>query len=149
MSGGRNTRLNTQTNVSPKESHQAGSPWSEDPRCGILYGSTRIGVVCSYWLECLSIPKGYTQSQEKKLLGTWSSVWVHQSYKNKMTPLLVAFSSLARTSGEYFILGQDQSTMAQRAETTVAECSLARSMCARCLISFYKMPGQRHRQPTP
>ena len=37
-------------------------------------------------------------------------------------------------------LGQDQSTVAHRAETTVAECFLT---------SFNTMPAQRHSQPTP
>ena len=42
--------------------------------------------------------------------------------------------------------GQDQSTVAQLAETTVAECSLKSFVCF--LIGSHTMPGQRHSQPT-
>ena len=47
--------------------------------------------------------------------------------------VMVASPSLARNLGEYstiplLSLGQNQSTVAQRAETTVAECSLATCM---------------------
>ena len=52
--------------------------------------------------------------------------------------------------GYYFhSLGQDQSTVAQRAETTVTECSLTSCEWARFLIGSHTMPGQRHSQPTP
>ena len=44
---------------------------------------------------------------------------------------------------------QDQSTAAQRGETTVAECSLASCVWARFWICSHIMPGQRHSQPTP
>ena len=43
---------------------------------------------------------------------------------------------------------QDQSTVAQRAETNVAECSLTSCVSARFLIGFHSMPRQRHSQPT-
>ena len=46
-------------------------------------------------------------------------------------------------------LGKDQSTVAQRAETTVAECFLTSCVRARFLIGSYIIPGQRHCQPTP
>ena len=46
-------------------------------------------------------------------------------------------------------LGQDQSTMAKRAETTVTECSLTSCVWTRFLIDSHTMPGQRHSQPTP
>ena len=91
---------------------------------------------------------------------------------------MVAFSSLARILGEcrtihsppvlfsfffsffflkwrlaralYFhALGQDQSTVAQLAETTVAECSLTSCMWARSRIGSHTMPEQPHSQPTP
>ena len=41
-------------------------------------------------------------------------------------------------------LGQDQSTVAQRAETTVTECSLTSRVWARFLIGSHTMPGQQH-----
>ena len=41
-------------------------------------------------------------------------------------------------------LGQDQSTVAQRAETTVTKCSLMSSMWACFLIGSHTMPGQWH-----
>ena len=44
-----------------------------------------------------------------------------------------------------YSLGQDQSTVAQRAETTVAECSLTKCAWARFLIGSHTMPAQ---QPT-
>ena len=46
-------------------------------------------------------------------------------------------------------LCQDESTVAQRAETTVAECSLTSCVWARFPIGSHTMPGQRHSQPTP
>ena len=77
---------------------------------------------------------------------------------------MVAFSLLARILGEcsaihslpvLFVvvkwrlvrahylhtLGQDQSTVAQRAETTVAECSLTSCVLAHLQIGFHTMPG--------
>ena len=44
---------------------------------------------------------------------------------------------------------KDQSTAAQRAETTVAECSLTSCVCVRFLIGSHTKPGQRHSQHTP
>ena len=44
---------------------------------------------------------------------------------------------------------QDQSTVAQRAEMTVTECSLTSCVLARFLIDSHTLPGQRHSQPTP
>ena len=46
-------------------------------------------------------------------------------------------------------LCQDQSTVAQRAEMTVAECSLTSCVWARFWISSHTMPGQQHSQPNP
>ena len=46
-------------------------------------------------------------------------------------------------------LCQDQSTVTQRAETTVAKCSLTSCVQARFRIGSHTMPGQRHSQPTP
>ena len=46
-------------------------------------------------------------------------------------------------------LGQDKSTVARRAETTVTECSLTNCVSARVLTGPTTMPGQRHNQPTP
>ena len=46
-------------------------------------------------------------------------------------------------------LGQDQSPVAQWAETTVAECSMTSCMRARFLIGSHTMPGQQHSQPIP
>ena len=46
-------------------------------------------------------------------------------------------------------LGQDQSTLAQRAETTVTEFSLTSCVWARFLAGSHTMPGQRHSQPNP
>ena len=46
-------------------------------------------------------------------------------------------------------LGQDQSTVAQRGETTEAECSLTSCVRARFLIDSHTLPEQRHSQPTP
>ena len=46
-------------------------------------------------------------------------------------------------------LGQDQSTIAQPAEMTVAECSLMSCVLARFLIGSHTMLAQRHSQPTP
>ena len=46
-------------------------------------------------------------------------------------------------------LGQDQPTVAQRAETTVVECPLTSCMSARFRIGSHTMPGQRRSQPTP
>ena len=44
---------------------------------------------------------------------------------------------------------QDQSTVAQRAETTVAEYALTSCVFARFRMGSYTMPGQRHSQSTP
>ena len=55
---------------------------------------------------------------------------------------------LARTH-LFRCLGQDQSTVAQRAETTVSECSSTSCLWARFLIGSHTMPAQRHSQPTP
>ena len=46
-------------------------------------------------------------------------------------------------------LGQDQSTVAQRAVTTVTECSLTSCVWAHFLIGSHTMPRQQHSQPTP
>ena len=46
-------------------------------------------------------------------------------------------------------MGQDQSTVAERAETTVAECFLTNCVRARFLIDSHTMPGQRHISRTP
>ena len=46
-------------------------------------------------------------------------------------------------------MGQDQSTVAQRAETTVAECSLTSCLWDLFLIGSHTMPAQRLSQPTP
>ena len=45
-------------------------------------------------------------------------------------------------------LGQDQSTVAQRAEMTVTECSLMSCLWACFLVGSHTMPGQQHSQPT-
>ena len=42
-----------------------------------------------------------------------------------------------------------QSTVAQGAETTVAECSLTSCVLARFRIGSHTMPGRKHSQPTP
>ena len=44
---------------------------------------------------------------------------------------------------------QDQSTVAQRAETIVSEFSLTSCVWVRFLIESHTVPGQRHSQPTP
>ena len=46
-------------------------------------------------------------------------------------------------------LGQDQSKVAQRAQTTLTECSLTCCVRARFPIGSQTMPGQRPSQPTP
>ena len=46
-------------------------------------------------------------------------------------------------------LGQDQSTVAQRAETTVTEHSLISCVWACFQIGSHTQPGQWHNQPTP
>ena len=46
------------------------------------------------------------------------------------------------------LLGQDQSTVAQRAETTMTECSMTSCMLVRFLIDSHTLPGQQHRQHT-
>ena len=50
---------------------------------------------------------------------------------------------------QFHFSGQDQSTVAQWAETTVADCSLTSCMWACFLIDSHTMPGQPHSQPTP
>ena len=47
------------------------------------------------------------------------------------------------------LLCQDKSTVAQRAETTVTECSSTSCALARFRRGFHPMPAQRHSQPTP
>ena len=49
----------------------------------------------------------------------------------------------------FYSLCQDQSTVAERAKTTVAECFLTSCVCARFRIGSNTMPGQRYGQPTP
>ena len=49
---------------------------------------------------------------------------------------------------KFHSLGKDQPTVAQRAETTVAERYLTSYVCARFLKSPHTMPGQKHSQPT-
>ena len=44
-------------------------------------------------------------------------------------------------------LGKDQSTLAQRTEPTVAECTLRSCVRARFLIRSRNIPGQHHNQP--
>ena len=45
-------------------------------------------------------------------------------------------------------LGQNQSMVAQHAETTVVKCSMRSRVSARFLIGSNAMPGQWHCQPT-
>ena len=101
----------------------------------------------------------------------------HRHRRLMQVPVLSArgswwlFSSLARILGKYstihsppalFFLSQklarahlfhslceDQSTVAQRVETTVAECSLTCCVWVRFRICSYTMCGQRFSQPTP
>ena len=44
---------------------------------------------------------------------------------------------------------QDQSTVAQRTETTLAKCSLTSCVRAHFRIGSHTLPGRRHSQPTP
>ena len=44
---------------------------------------------------------------------------------------------------------QDQSTVAQQTEMTVANCSLLSCVWACFLTGYHAVPGQRHSQPTP
>ena len=55
---------------------------------------------------------------------------------------------LARTL-LFHSLGQDQSTVAKQAETTVTECFLTSFVRAHFLIGSHTLPGQQHSQPTP
>ena len=50
---------------------------------------------------------------------------------------------------QFHSLCQDKSTVAQRAEMTVAECSLTSCMLAHFWIGSHTMPGQQHSKPTP
>ena len=59
------------------------------------------------------------------------------------------FKGRSSRAHKFHPLGQDQSTVAQRAETTVSECSLTSCAWARFPIGAQTMPGQRHSQPTP
>ena len=49
---------------------------------------------------------------------------------------------------QFHSLGQDKSTVAQRAETTVAKCSLTSCMWVCFRIGSHIMPGQQHSQPS-
>ena len=49
---------------------------------------------------------------------------------------------------QFHSLGQGQSTVAQRAETIVAKCSLTSCVCARFLTGSHTMPEQQHSQST-
>ena len=71
----------------------------------------------------------------------WGTVW-------QFIPHLRFFRSESSRSNLFHSLGQDQSTVAQRAETTVIECSLRSCLWARFLTGSHSMPGQRHSQPT-
>ena len=66
-------------------------------------------------------------------------------------PALFFSSSEVEISSHTLIplFGQDQSTVAQRAEMTVTECSLASCVWACFLIGSHTMPGQQHSLPTP
>ena len=58
-----------------------------------------------------------------------------------------SWDKLAHTNST--LLHQDQSTVAQWAETAVAECSLTSCVWASFPIGSFTMPGQWHGQPTP
>ena len=49
----------------------------------------------------------------------------------------------------FLSLGQDQTTVAQRVETTVTKCFLTSCVCARFLTGSHTMPAQRHGQSIP
>ena len=49
---------------------------------------------------------------------------------------------------QFHSLGQDQSTVAHQAKTSVAECSLTSCMWACFQIASHTMPGQQHTQPS-
>ena len=77
-------------------------------------------------------------------------VWENVRQFIPCLPFIIIFLNgdwLAHT--KFYSLGQNQSTVAQRAETSVTECSLTSYVWARFLIGSHTMPGQRHSQSTP
>ena len=109
----------------------------------------------------LFIYNGYAESNNNYSLFHSASLIVNWGYRTNINwfVMVVAFSSLARIFGRMFdhsfpacvffffflkwrhSLGQDQSTVAERAETTVAECFLTNCVRARFLIDSHTMPG--------
>ena len=64
-------------------------------------------------------------------------------------PALFFFTRRLARAHLFNSLRKDQSTLAQRAQTTVAECSLTKCVWARFRIGSKTMPAQQHSQPTP
>ena len=137
-----------------------------------ITGSVRVKIGCLIWLLDLSSPSdrhmSFSQSAQAYQLTS-----LHRLARcfSIITVVMVAFSSRAKIWGEcstihsppalFFLkwrlarshlihsLGQDQPTVAERAEATVTECSLTSCAWARFLIGSHTMPGQRRSQPTP
>ena len=81
-----------------------------------------------------------------RVRGFWEYVWL---FISRLCFFFLLFKwGLARTH-QFHFLSQNESTVAQRAETTVTECSPTSSVWARFVIGSRTMPGQRHSQPIP
>ena len=70
-----------------------------------------------------------------------------EDFGEKVGPFILRLRLVRAHS--FHSMGQDQSTVAQRVETTVAECSLTSYVLARFRIGSHIMPKQRHSQSTP
>ena len=96
------------------------------------------------WLLCRDIDKTTKWSLQKKVFADFLcfqvSLHLCFGFHVKQSDGVVAFFSLVR-------IGQDQSTVAQWAETTVAESSLTSCVWAHFLIGSHTVPGQQHGSP--
>ena len=108
--------------------------------------------------ECVAIPAQMIHNLLQSMPKTWWWWWLfprlREFWENvqPFIPRLLFFFflkwTLARTH-QFHSLGQDQSTVAQPAETAVAQCSLTSCVWTRFRINSQVMSGQRHNLPTP
>ena len=84
-----------------------------------------------------------------RLRGFWQNVRPFISCLRFLLLLFFFLKWRLARAHQFQSLCHDQSRVAQRAETTVAECSLTSCVWVRFRIGSHTMPGRRHSQPTP
>ena len=120
------------------------SLWSECTRVGSIWLRTRYYLIQFHLIGRRSPGSRGTWWLFRRLLGSWENV---RPFILRL-PFFFLKWRLARAHS-FHSLCQDQSTVAQRAESTLAGCSLTSCVWTHFRIGSHTMPGQRHSQPSP